>query len=106
MFNFDRLFEPHVLLSLPVFLFSLTVHECAHALVAWWGGDDTASLQGRLTLNPVSHIDPIGTILIPLLNMLSNFPLIGWAKPVPVNPMRLKNSMWMVYVAAAGPISN
>lgn len=98
--------NPVMLLSIPVLLLALTVHECAHAVVASWGGDDTARLLGRITLNPVPHIDPFGTILIPILNMTTGVPLIGWAKPVPVNPSRLKSSVWMVYVAIAGPISN
>ncbi len=95
-----------MLLSIPVLLLALTVHECAHALVALWGGDDTAKHLGRITLNPLPHIDPIGTVLIPIIAMISKFPMIGWAKPVPVNPLRLKASIWMVYVAIAGPISN
>lgn len=100
-------FDFTMLLALPVLLFSICVHETAHALVAFWGGDDTASLQGRVTLNPLAHIDPLGTIIIPVLGvLLPQVPLIGWAKPVPVNPMRLKNSTWSVYVAMAGPASN
>ena len=94
------------LLAIPVLLFSLTVHEAAHALMAFWGGDDTAALQGRLTLDPTAHIDPIGTIAVPLIGMFTGLPIIGWAKPVPVNPMRLKSSVWGVYVALAGPGSN
>ena len=97
---------PFAVLSVPVLLFAIVVHEVAHGLVAYWGGDDTASLQGRLTLNPLAHIDPIGTVIIPLVGMLTGFPLIGWAKPVPVNPLRLKNSTWDVYVSLAGPASN
>jgi Zn-dependent protease len=82
------------------------VHECAHALVAWWGGDDTARLQGRITLNPISHIDIFGTVLIPIIAALSSMPLIGWAKPVPVNLSRLKKPSWDVLVTLAGPGSN
>ncbi|MGI8905588.1 MAG: site-2 protease family protein [Candidatus Sumerlaeaceae bacterium] len=102
----DLQIAPHQLLSIPVFLLSLTVHEFAHALVATQGGDDTPRLQGRLTLNPGPHIDLFGTIIIPLINLFSSIPLIGWAKPVQVNPARFKNQLWMVWVAIAGPISN
>jgi len=92
-------------LSLIPMLLSLTVHEFAHAWSAYKLGDDTASRMGRMTLNPLSHIDPIGTILLPLLGIP-----FGWAKPVPVNPLRFdrKVSMrtGMMLTAAAGPISN
>lgn len=95
-----------VFLIFPIMLFSLSVHECAHALVAWWGGDDTARLQGRITLNPIAHIDIFGTIIIPIIAAISHFPLIGWAKPVPVNISRLKRQYWDVLVTVAGPGSN
>lgn len=101
-FNLD----PAIFLIFPIILFSLSVHECAHALVAWWGGDDTARLLGRITLNPISHIDIFGTILIPIIAAMSGFPLIGWAKPVPVNISRLKRQSWDVWVTLAGPGSN
>jgi Zn-dependent protease len=84
---------------------SLTVHEWAHAYSAFKLGDDTAARMGRLTLNPIPHIDPIGTILLPLLGVP-----FGWAKPVPVNPTRfdrrVKMSTGMMITAAAGPLSN
>ncbi len=99
-FNYD------VFLIFPIVLFSLSVHECAHALVAWWGGDDTARLQGRITLNPISHIDIFGTIIIPIIAAISSLPLIGWAKPVPVNLSRLEKPWWDVLVTLAGPGSN
>lgn len=98
--------NPIVLLIFPIMLFSLSVHECAHALVAWWGGDDTSRLLGRITLNPISHIDVFGTIIIPILAAISSLPLIGWAKPVPVNVSRLKTPFWDVLVTLAGPGSN
>lgn len=98
--------NPIVMLGLPVLLFAIVVHEVAHAVVAYWGGDDTASLQGRITLDPMSHIDPVGTVLLPIIGMFTGLPLIGWAKPVPVDTTRLKNSTWDVYVSIAGPISN
>jgi Zn-dependent protease len=84
------------------------VHEAAHAWSADRLGDDTARRLGRLSLNPVVHIDPIGTILFPLIAMLTNLPIIGWAKPVPVNPGRLRSNWRQKYmlIAAAGPASN
>lgn len=88
-------------------LVSLSTHEYSHALVAYLLGDETAKRLGRLTLNPMAHIDPIGTILVPLMGALSGFPLIGWAKPVPFNPYNLRYRKWgPTMVALAGPISN
>ncbi len=88
-------------------LFSLCVHEYAHGLVAKWKGDNTADLQGRLNLNPVSHADPIGTLVLPLSMLYFNGPIIGWGKPVPVDERNLKNPRSdMFWVAFAGPISN
>jgi Zn-dependent protease len=90
-----------------VLLFSLSIHEAAHAWMADRRGDYTARYMGRVSLNPIAHIDPIGTILFPLLNFLMNVPLIGWAKPVPVNPMRLKDpSRDHMYISVAGPAAN
>src|SRR5215471_21004554 len=93
------------------FILSLSVHESAHALTSYWFGDDTGHLQGRISLNPMAHIDPIGTILIPLMGFLSAAqglpPLIGWAKPVETNPLRWRNKdLANISVSAAGPISN
>ncbi len=92
---------------LPV-VFAITVHEVAHGWVAKLRGDKTAWMMGRLTLNPIKHIDPVGTILIPGLLLISGTGFIfGWAKPVPVNMRNLKNPVSdMAVVAAAGPISN
>src|SRR6266550_2467791 len=90
-----------------VLLFSLTIHEMAHAWTADRLGDPTARLLGRVSLNPLVHADPIGTILFPLLALISGFPLIGWAKPVPVNARNLlRGRRDFVLVAAAGPASN
>jgi Zn-dependent protease len=90
-----------------VLLFSLTVHEMAHAWTADRLGDPTARLLGRVSFNPLVHADPIGTVLFPLLAMLGGVPLIGWAKPVPVNVSRLRRERRdYVLVAAAGPASN
>ncbi|HLU99695.1 MAG TPA: site-2 protease family protein, partial [Acidobacteriota bacterium] len=93
-----------VLINVVVLLFSLSIHECAHAWTAWRLGDPTAKSLGRVTLNPVAHIDPIGTILFPLLGVLSGFVLFGWARPVPVNTARLKDPKKdHVLIAGAGP---
>ncbi|MEZ6131341.1 MAG: site-2 protease family protein [Planctomycetaceae bacterium] len=86
-------------------LLSLTVHEWAHAWTAWKLGDDTARMLGRVSLNPIVHIDPVGTLLLPLIGIP-----FGWARPVPINPVRFRHSVSMplgvVLTAAAGPISN
>jgi len=92
---------------LVVLILSLSFHEAAHAWSADKLGDPTARLLGRLTLNPLAHIDWIGTVLFPLLAAISNLPLIGWAKPVPVNPVNLQHPRRdFAMVAAAGPASN
>jgi Zn-dependent protease len=100
--GFDLLAGVKILIPL---VLSLSVHEFAHAWVAWRLGDDTAQRSGRLTLNPLSHIDPIGTVLLPLLGIP-----FGWAKPVPINPARFRRSVRMstgtMLTAAAGPLSN
>lgn len=105
----DPQFWLNAVMSLVVFILSLTVHEYAHARVAYALGDDTASRNGRLTLNPIPHIDPIGTLLMPVLGS-AGIPVIGWARPVPVNPVRLTRRFSMrtghALVAAAGPVSN
>ncbi len=96
-----------VFLAFIVLLFSLTVHESAHAWTADRLGDRTARLLGRVSLNPIVHADPIGTVVFPLVSMLSGAPLIGWAKPVPVNTARLGHPRRdYMLVAAAGPASN
>jgi Zn-dependent protease len=97
----------HLFVSLGVLLFSLTVHEAAHAWSAWRLGDPTAGQLGRISLNPVVHIDPIGTLLLPLIAAVTGAPLIGWAKPVPVDTRRLGHPRRdFMLVAAAGPASN
>jgi Zn-dependent protease len=96
-----------VLVPFVIVLMSLTVHEAAHAWTADRLGDPTARLLGRVSLNPIVHIDPIGTLLLPLLAAVSNLPIIGWAKPVPVNISRLKRGRQdFMIIAAAGPASN
>lgn len=96
-----------IFIAILVLLFSLTVHEMAHAWVADRLGDPTARQLGRVSLNPIVHVDPIGTLVFPLVGALSGFPVIGWARPVPVNVARLRHHRRdYVLVAAAGPASN
>ncbi len=93
--------------GLVAFIFSVIVHENAHGLVAEHFGDTTARDLGRITMNPIPHLDPIGSILLPLAAFLSGLPFFGWAKPVPVNSANLRNPVVdNAYVAAAGPASN
>src|SRR6202142_2552195 len=86
---------------------AIILHEISHGVVALFFGDDTARKAGRLTLNPVPHIDPFGSIILPALGALAHVPVMGWAKPVPVNPNRLRNSRRdMLFVSLAGPATN
>jgi Zn-dependent protease len=86
---------------------SIILHEIAHGVVALWFGDDTARRAGRLTLNPVPHIDPFGSVILPAMGALAGVPVIGWAKPVPVDPNRLRNQRRdMLLVSLAGPGTN
>jgi Zn-dependent protease len=90
-----------------IILVSMTFHEAMHAFVSYWLGDDTAKLQGRLTLNPIKHIDPFLTILLPLLLLVAGLPPFGGAKPVPFNPNRVRGGEWgAALVAIAGPMTN
>jgi Zn-dependent protease len=103
--NFPNILE--VALVVLVLLFSVIVHEVAHGYVALLNGDPTARMLGRLTLNPIPHIDPVGTILLPLLLYIAHMPIVGMAKPVPVNPLNFRNVRWGEFaVSAAGPMSN
>ena len=90
------------------FLFALCFHEFAHGWMAKLRGDNTAEMMGRLTMNPVSHMDMVGTLMLPLMSIIFNTPIFfGWAKPVPVNPRNLKDPRKdMFWVALAGPLSN
>ena len=86
---------------------SVVVHEVAHGLTAYSLGDPTAKYEGRLTLNPVRHLDPFGSILVPALTYYAGGIIFGWAKPVPYNPYNLRDQRWgPALVAAAGPLSN
>jgi Zn-dependent protease len=93
--------------ALPV-LAAIILHEIAHGVVAYWRGDPTAADAGRLTLNPLPHVDPFGTVLLPLILLVTHAPfLFGWAKPVPVNFANLRRPKRdMIFVAAAGPLTN
>jgi len=97
-----------LILGIPLLFFAVVVHECCHGWVAYLNGDDTAKMSGRLTLNPIPHIDMMGTIILPLILIFTHSPvLIGWAKPVPINPYRLNNPIKdMAKVGLAGPGSN
>jgi Zn-dependent protease len=95
------------LIGFAIILVSLTIHEAAHAWTADKLGDPTARMLGRVSLNPAVHIDPIGTLLLPLISAVTGAPLIGWAKPVPVDMRNLQHPRRdFMIVAAAGPISN
>ena len=96
-----------IVFQIIAFLFAISIHESAHAWSALRLGDDTASLLGRISLNPIRHIDPLGTIVLPALAAITHVPLLGWAKPTPINLLRLKNRVRdNAVIAAAGPISN
>ncbi|HEY1086020.1 MAG TPA: site-2 protease family protein [Candidatus Saccharimonadales bacterium] len=94
-------------IALVTILFSMTLHEVMHGFVAYWLGDDTAKLQGRLTLNPIKHIDPFLTIILPVMLAVLGGPIFGGAKPVPFNPARVRFDEWgSALVALAGPLTN
>lgn len=104
--NFDALIQTIALAAIPV-LFAITLHEAAHGYAARHFGDMTAYAQGRISLNPLRHIDPVGTILLPLLTLFVGGILFGWAKPVPVNFSALRHPKKdMLWVALAGPAAN
>ncbi|WP_299193729.1 site-2 protease family protein [uncultured Erythrobacter sp.] len=95
------------MLLVPALVVAIVFHEVAHGLAAKALGDPTASERGRLTFNPIKHVDPVGTLLVPGGLLLMGAPAFGWAKPVPVNKYRLRNPRWgMMAVAAAGPAMN
>lgn len=106
MFSPERI--QNAMIQLLPFMLAVVIHEVGHGFVAKLWGDTTAEDQGRLTLNPVPHIDPIGTLAFPLLNMLTGMPIfLGWAKPVPINPSRFrKYRPGLFWVSIAGPAAN
>lgn len=97
----------YIVIVIAVILVSMTLHEAMHAYVSYWLGDYTAKLQGRLSLNPIKHIDPFLTILLPVMLAVVGAPIFGGAKPVPINTSALRWGEWgMALVALAGPITN
>jgi Zn-dependent protease len=107
---FDQISIPTILISYVALLFSLSVHEASHATAAYWLDDDTAARMGRMTLNPIAHIDIVGTVIFPLMGLLFGGFFIGWAKPVMFDPSRLTRKFRVKISAAlislAGPVSN
>ena len=96
-----------IIFQIMVFLFAISVHESAHAWMANRCGDPTARLLGRITLNPLKHIDPIGTVVLPLFAMIAGLPVFGWAKPTPVNPLNFKHHVRDdILTSVVGPVSN
>lgn len=100
--------DPSLILGIVLIILSIILHEVAHGYAADWLGDPTARYSGRLTLNPLPHIDPIGSVAIPGILALTGSPfLVGWAKPVPYNPYNLRDQTWgEAIVAFAGPLTN
>lgn len=97
----------YIAIVLVIILFSMTLHEVMHGFMAFWLGDDTAEREGRLTLNPLKHIDPFLTVLLPIILAVVGGPIFGGAKPVPFNPARVKFDEWgAALVALAGPVTN
>ena len=104
--HIDQLIQTIAIAAIPI-LFAITLHEAAHGYVARYFGDMTADREGRISLNPIHHIDPVGTILLPILTLWLGGVLFGWAKPVPVNFGALRNPKKnMLWVALAGPATN
>ena len=96
-----------ILFQVVVLVLAFSVHECAHAWVAWKLGDPTGKMLGRVTLNPLKHLDPLGSVFMPLLALVYHWPLIGWAKPTPVTARNFKNYRRDdILVTLAGPASN
>lgn len=96
-----------ILFQIIAFVFAISVHESAHAWMANKRGDPTAKMLGRISLNPIKHIDPFGTVLLPLIAMLAHFPVIGWAKPTPVDTRNFRNPVLDdILTSVVGPISN
>jgi len=102
--NIDILYIAIVIVAI---LLSMTLHEAMHAFMSYWLGDDTAKVLGRLTLNPIKHIDPFLTIILPVMLALVGAPIFGGAKPVPFNPQNVRWGEWgAALVALAGPLTN
>ena len=100
-------FVTQVSIFAPPVMFAIILHEVMHGVVAKFLGDDTAQRAGRLTLNPIAHVDPFGTIILPAILLFAGAPVFGYAKPVPIDYRNLRNTRWgIVLVAAAGPLTN
>lgn len=96
-----------IVILLGIVLFSMTIHEAMHAYMSYWLGDDTAKSEGRLSLNPIAHIDPFMTLLLPILLLISGGPIFGGAKPVPFNPSRVRyGEFGAMLVGVVGPLTN
>jgi len=96
-----------LIFSLAILMFSVVAHEVSHGYMAQYLGDPTARLAGRLTMNPLRHLDPVGSVLVPVSLALLGGPIFGWAKPVPYNPYNLRDQKWGdAKVALAGPLAN
>ena len=96
-----------IVFQIIAFVFAISVHESAHAWMANLRGDPTARMLGRITLNPIKHIDPVGTVLLPLVAVLAHVPMLGWAKPTPVDPRNFRNPVLDdILTSVVGPISN
>jgi Zn-dependent protease len=105
--NLDAIDWRLILTLMAAVIPSIILHEVSHGVVAYAFGDDTAKRAGRITLNPIKHVDPFGTIILPALLAFSGLPAFGWAKPVPVNPRRLRRPRQQtLYVSLAGPATN
>lgn len=97
----------YIVIIIGVILFSMTLHEAMHAFVGYWLGDQTAKLQGRLSLNPIKHIDPFLTLLLPIILAIVGAPIFGGAKPVPFNPNNIRWGEWgAALIAVVGPLTN
>ena len=96
-----------IIFEIAILVFSVVIHEVSHGYMALFLGDHTAQFAGRLTLNPIKHIDPVGSILVPSMLAILGAPIIGWARPVPFNPYNLRNKKWgPALVGIAGPAAN
>src|SRR5258708_5766841 len=105
--NLQHIDIVNVVFQLIAFLFAISVHESAHAWMANLRGDPTARMLGRISLNPIRHIDLFGTLLLPAIAMLTHLPVLGWAKPTPVDPRNFKNPVLDdILTSVVGPISN